>query len=134
MANPELSISSEDLENSPELIQSENCEDMAAADAAKELFGNDLIQEIQQNEVLDWDDIISQSTELPLDPALSTCTTLPMSTPINGIHGCDPITTTVEIENSGQYFVNGDGQDFDISLPIVSQYYSLQPQHINVGF
>lgn len=136
MANPEeLSISSEDLENSPELIQSENCEDIAAADAAKELFGNDLIQEIQQNEVLDWDDIISQSTELPLDPTLSTCTTLPMSTqPISGIHGCDPITTTVEMENSAQYFVNSDGQDFDIPLPMVSQYYSLQPQHINVGF
>lgn len=131
----ELSISSEDLENSPELIQSENCEDIAAADAAKELFGNDLIQEIQQNEVLDWDDIISQSTELPLDPTLSTCTTLPMSTqPISGIHGCDSITTTVEMENSGQYFVNSDGQDFDIPLPMVSQYYSLQPQHINVGF
>ena len=131
----ELSISSEDLENSPELIQSENCEDIAAADAAKELFGNDLIQEIQQNEVLDWDDIISQSTELPLDPTLSTCTTLPMSTqPISAIHGCDPITTTVEMENSAQYFVNSDGQDFDIPLPMVSQYYSLQPQHINVGF
>lgn len=140
MANPEeLSISSDDLDNSPEqmLIQSEHCEDIAAADAAKELFGNDLIHEIQQNEVLDWDDIISQSTELPIDPTLSTCTSLPMSTqPINGMHGCDPITTTVEMENSAQYFVNSDGQDFDLPLPYVSHYYSMpQPQqHINVGF
>ena len=119
------------------LIQSEHCEDIAAADAAKELFGNDLIHEIQQNEVLDWDDIISQSTELPIDPTLSTCTSLPMSTQlINGMHGCDPITTTVEMENSAQYFVNSDGQDFDLPLPYVSHYYSMpQPQqHVNVGF
>lgn len=139
MANPdELSISSDDLDNSPEQImtQTENCEDRAAADAAKELFGNDLIQEIQHNEVLDWDDIISQSTDLPIDPTLSTCTSLPISTQhINGINGCDPITTTVEMENSTHYFVNSDGQDFDISAPYISHYYSMQPQqHINVGF
>ena len=134
----ELSISSDDLDNSPEQImtQTENCEDRAAADAAKELFGNDLIQEIQHNEVLDWDDIISQSTDLPIDPTLSTCTSLPISTQhINGINGCDPITTTVEMENSTHYFVNSDGQDFDISAPYISHYYSMQPQqHINVGF
>lgn len=135
----ELTISTDDLDTSPEqmMIQREHCEDRAAADAAKELFGNDLIQEIQQNEVLDWDDIISQSTELPIDPTLSTCTTLPITThPINGMHGCDPITTTVEMENSTQFFINGDGQDFDIPTPYgMSHYYSMQPQqHINVGF
>ena len=135
----ELSISNDDLDSSPEQIlsQTENCEDIAAADAAKELFGNDLIQEIQQNDVLDWDDIISQSTELPIDPTLSTCTTLPMSTThLNGMQGCDTITTTVEMDNSAQYFVNSDGQDFDIPLPYsMSHYYGMQPQqHINVGF
>ena len=135
----ELSISNDDLDSSPEQIlsQTENCEDIAAADAAKELFGNDLIQEIQQNDVLDWDDIISQSTELPIDPTLSTCTTLPMSTThLSGMQGCDTITTTVEMDNSAQYFVNSDGQDFDIPLPYsMSHYYGMQPQqHINVGF
>ena len=132
----ELSVSSDDLEYSPEEInQTVNCEDRAAADAAKELFGNDLIQEIQQNDVLDWDDIISQSTDLSLDPPLSTCSTLPMSTqPLNGMNGCDPITT-VEMENSSHFFVNSDGQDFDIPGPYVSHYYSMQPQqHINVSF
>ncbi|XP_015766683.1 PREDICTED: forkhead box protein N2-like [Acropora digitifera] len=137
MANPdELSVSSDDLEYSPEEInQTGNCEDRAAEDAAKELFGNDLIQEIQQNDVLDWDDIISQSTDLSLDPPLSTCSTLPMSTqPLNGMNGCDPITT-VEMENSSHFFVNSDGQDFDIPGPYISHYYSMQPQqHINVSF
>ena len=131
----ELSISNDDLEDSSGgmVIQTESCEDITAADAAKELFGNDLIHEIQQNDVLDWDDIISSSTEMPIDPTLNTCTTLPMT--INGMNGCGPITTTVEMDNSAHYYVNSDGQDFDLTSPYVSHYYNVQPQqHINVGF
>lgn len=103
---------------------------MAAADAAKELFGNNLIQEIQQHEELDWDDIISSSTDINLVPALST----PSMAPTLNIQSA-PITNTVELDNSAQYFINGN--DFDNTNYNMSNYYNLHPQqmaHINTGF
>ena len=45
-----------------------------------------------------------------------------------------PVTTTVELDNSAQYFING--HDFD-NTSYVSNYYNLQPQqmaHLSTGF
>ncbi|XP_032231605.1 forkhead box protein N4 isoform X2 [Nematostella vectensis] len=135
MAHPELQVSSDDLEDTEHLVPQNQVEDLAAADAAKELFGNDLIQEIQQHDVLDWDDIISSGNDLNLDPHITTTTMAPT---INGgqIHP-DPITTTVELDNSSHFYMNGDQMhhEYDQSA-YVNNYFTLQPQqlaHLN-GF
>ena len=126
----ELSISSDDFDeySTNTVANGDHVEDKAAADAAKELFGNNLIQEIQQNEVLDWDDIIS-SNGLPIDPTLTTTTTQVHNT-------CEPLTTTVELDNAAHYYGNTNGhQEYDIQMPYISHYYSVPPpQHLHVGF
>lgn len=130
MFSEELQISTEDLEESLQTNQN-HIEDVAAADAAKELFGNNLIQEIQQHEELDWDDIISSSTDLNLAPGLTTSSISPSINDLN-IHTA-PITTTVELDNSAQYFINGG--EFDNTYNM-SNYYNLQQQqmaHINTA-
>ncbi|KAK3702958.1 hypothetical protein QZH41_012405 [Actinostola sp. cb2023] len=132
MAHPEeLQISTEDLEESL-TAHHNHIEDVAAADAAKELFGNNLIQEIQQHEELDWDDIISSGTDLNLAPTLTNSTMGPSISALN--IQTAPVTTTVELDNSAQYFING--HDFD-NTSYVSNYYNLQPQqmaHLSTGF
>ena len=127
----EFNISSEDLEEYAQtsIVHVEHVDDKAAADAAKELFGNNLIQEIQHNEVLDWDDIIS-SSDLPQDPTLTTTTVVQQN-------GCDPLTTTVELDNSSQYYgsTGGGRQEYDFQMQYGSHYYSVPPpQHLHVGF
>lgn len=128
----ELQISTDDLEETLHQTNQNHIEDVAAADAAKELFGNNLIQEIQQHEELDWDDIISSGTDLNLAPGLTTS----IAPNINDLNlQSAPVTTTVELDNSAQYFISG--HDFDNTNYNMSNYYNLAPQqmaHINTGF
>lgn len=128
-----MNVSSDDLEDSspPHSLFGQTeiiVDDKAAADAAKELFGNNLIQEIQ-NEELDWDEIMASSTDLHLDPTLTTTmttTTMPIQ---NGT-----TTTTVEIDNAAHYY-NGERHDYDNTSSYAPQYYTLQQQHLSVpGF
>ena len=130
-----MQLSSEDIEDTLTTPQ-QHIDDVAAADAAKELFGNNLIQEIQQHEELDWDDIISSGSNLNLDPALTNST---MASNVNGLHlQTAPITTTtVELDTSAQYFLNGDMRhDFDNTTYTSNYYTPQQPQmtHLGTGF
>ena len=127
-----MNVSSDDLDDSPPqhlfVHHTELVDDKAAADAAKELFGNNLIQEIQ-NEDLDWDEIMASSTDIQLDPTLTTT----MTTTTMPIHN-GTTTTTEEIDNAAHYY-NGERHEYETTSSYAPHYYTMQQHHMSVqGF
>jgi len=113
------------IEASPEHIvpQMTEIDDRAAADAAKELFGNDLLHDMQDEEL--WKEIMS-STEGLADPVLTAATTAPTQ------RYTDPTVTTVEIDSSSHYFNTVDYSQMNGSPYINSNYYT-QASTLNVN-
>jgi hypothetical protein len=89
----------------------------AAADAAKDLFGNGIIEEIHSEAF--WDDIMSSSSPDSLkyvDP--SFVTTIATGHPDTGYPS--EVGTTVEVDSSVHYY----GNDFDHHISGVGSVYS----------
>lgn len=127
MARPdEFSISGDELTEKFCLKRSTNNpnDHYAAADAAKDLFGNGIMEEI--NSETFWDDIMSSSSPDSLKYVDPSCLT-------SVAHERYPseVSTTVEVDSSSHFY----GNEYDHHIPnIGNAYYSSSSSNNNGGY
>ena len=115
----EFHISNDDMDGKycPKVPPKDRNEHCAAADAAKDLFGNVIIEEIHSEAF--WDDIMSSSSPDSLkyvDP--NFVTSIAAGHPDTGYH--NEVSTTVEVDSSAHYY----GNEFDNRISSVGNVYN----------
>ena len=116
----EFHIASDEMDNKynpkvPPKDHNDHC--VAAADAAKDLFGNGIIEEIHSEAF--WDDIMSSSSPDSLkyvDPSFVA----PIAAGPHDTGYPNEVSTTIEVDSSAHYY----GNEYDNHLPNVGNVYS----------
>ncbi|CAB3989727.1 Forkhead box N4 [Paramuricea clavata] len=120
MARPdEFHISNDDMDSKycPKAPPKDHNDHCAAADAAKDLFGNGIMEEMHSEAF--WDDIMSSSSPDSLkyvDPTFVT--SIAVGHPETGYP--NEVSTTVEVDSSAHYY----GNEFDNHISNVGNVYS----------